>query len=117
MNGVDYITVEAEVVNMARGINLLASENPPGGEDEVTGHLNWDSNGFSSMGWYWGVSGNGIQEWYETHIGASSSTEAEFLMWLETQSNLDDAFDSWQDGEKVAWVYGQGLGDCMVWEQ
>ena len=102
-SGVDYITVSGNVPQ-TRGISTFSTS---GGSHEgnSTYRVSWDSDGFSGVNWYWNEDANGIYRWwlqkYPRLDNNYDETLTSFQKYLNTVNNLDEAFNSWNDSDKL----------------
>lgn len=102
-SGVDYITVSGNVPQ-TRGISTFSTS---GGSHEGNSRyrVSWDSDGFSGVNWFWTESGNGIYRWWLQnfqHLNNNYDEKLEsFQKYLATVDNLDAAFNSWDDSDKL----------------
>lgn len=103
--GYDYITVSGSTANS--GISTMDTSGSDVGT--ISYRLNWTADGgFTGHGWMFGEDGNGIENWWKTTCERYNLTESEndFKQWVATQPNLDDAFATWNDASKFAFLIG-----------
>lgn len=101
--GYDYITVGGNVASN-RSTNTLASS---GETETITYRVEWSAEaGFTDQGWMFGEPGNGIEKWWEENyasLGYANDSEDEFKKYANSVANLNDAFQSWGEINKLLW--------------
>lgn len=98
-----YIPVTGNAVN--NGIMLMDASS--GGGEEVSGiWLNWNSNGFTGLGWF--DEETGIETWWGKNYGKDSGYNSlgEWITGAEI-TDLSEFFNQWPDYEKGQFIYNE----------
>ena len=98
-----YVEIDASVVN--NGIMLLEASG--GGQEGVTSWINWNSEGYMGIGWFWRETP--ITSWWESNYnnpayvkGDYTSDEQGLSDWIASEriENLTDALGNWDNDAK-----------------